>query len=66
MGDYFWYGIHNNKNTTAAAVMYAYAALAGDPHVSYSPSLFDCLVFCQSVSSVSKRAVYTWFMYYPL
>ncbi|KAK2190344.1 hypothetical protein NP493_83g00004 [Ridgeia piscesae] len=36
MGDYFWYGIHNNKNTTAAAVMYAYAALAGDPHGLHS------------------------------
>lgn len=36
MGDYYWYGVHAARNTTAAAVMYANAAVAGDPHGLHS------------------------------
>ena len=35
MGDYYWYGLQGERNTTAAAEMYANAALGGDPHVGY-------------------------------
>ena len=39
MGDYYWYGWQGDRNTTAAAEMYANAAYKGDPHVSCRSNL---------------------------
>jgi len=36
MGDYYWYGCGNERDTKQAAIMYGKAAVKGDPHVRTS------------------------------
>ena len=60
MGDYYWYGLQGERNTTAAAEMYANAALGGDPHVCYLrcscmvKTRFDNFVLLKSIILTRK------------